>query len=142
VRHGLPAFGTYGQRVGGHLIDVGIPAGLLVLVLIAAPAVAEAAGVGVAYGSASVAVLAYGLWNSGYRQGATGQSLGKQALGIRLVAAGTGRPVGFGRAVGRQLAHLLDLLPLGVGYLWPLWDRQRQTFADKACATLVVQSEY
>jgi hypothetical protein len=60
-------------------------------------------------------------------------------LGIRLVSASTGQPVGFGRAVVRQLAHLLDALPLMVGYLRPLWDERRQTFADKMCGTLVVQ---
>ncbi|WP_219416869.1 RDD family protein [Pseudonocardia nigra] len=139
-RHG-PLPGTYGQRVGGHLIDVGIPLGLLALVLLAAPAAGAIEVVVVAYAAASATVVVYVLWNTGYRQGSTGQSLGKQALGVRLVAAATGQPVGFGRAVGRQLAHVLDLAPLGLGFLWPLWDERHQTFADKLCATLVVQTD-
>ena len=53
----------------------------------------------------------------------------------------SGEPVGFGRAIGRQIAHLLDGMPLGIGYLWPLWDERRQTFADKVCSTLVVQAD-
>jgi uncharacterized RDD family membrane protein YckC len=138
---GYPILATYGQRVGGFLIDVGIPGGLLVVVLIAALATRDVVVIGVVYPVATAVGLAFLLWNSGYRQGRSGQSLGKSALGTRLIAVGTGRPVGAARAVGRQVAHLLDGLPLGLGYLWPLWDEQRQTFADKVCSTLVVQAD-
>ena len=31
------------------------------------------------------------------------------------------------------------LLPLGLGYLWMLWDRRRQTWQDKLGGTLVVR---
>ncbi|MHA6796700.1 RDD family protein [Pseudonocardia bannensis] len=89
----------------------------------------------------SAAVFAFAVWNSGYRQGTTGQSIGKKVVGTRLLLATTGRPVGFGLAVGRQLAHVLDGLPFYLGYLWPIWDERRQTFADKVCNTLVVRAE-
>jgi hypothetical protein len=29
-------------------------------------------------------------------------------------------------------------MTLGVGFLWPLWDRKRQTFADKLMSTVSV----
>jgi uncharacterized RDD family membrane protein YckC len=141
ARYGFPLHATYGQRVGGFLIDIGIPGGLLAVVLIAALATRDVIVIGLVYPGSALVGLAFLLWNSGYRQGRTGQSLGKSVLGIRLVRDGTGEPVGFGRAVGRQVAHLLDGLPLGLGYLWPLWDEQRQTFADKVCSTLVVQAD-
>jgi uncharacterized RDD family membrane protein YckC len=137
AHHGFLA--TYGQRVGGYLIDVGIPAGLLAIVLIAALATRDIVVIGVVYPVAALVGLAFLLWNSGYRQGRSGQSLGKWALGTRLVSVHSGEPVGTARAFVRQIAHLLDGLPLGIGFLWPLWDEQRQTFADKACSTLVVQ---
>jgi uncharacterized RDD family membrane protein YckC len=140
ARYGL-LHATYGQRVGGFLIDIGIPGGLLAVVLIAALATRDVIVIGLVYPGSAIVGLGFLLWNSGYRQGRTGQSLGKSALGIRLVRAGTEEPVGVGRAVGRQVAHLLDGLPLGLGYLWPLWDEQRQTFADKVCSTLVVQAD-
>jgi RDD family len=60
---------------------------------------------------------------------------------VRLVAVATGKPVGFRRAVGRQIAHLFDAIPFLLGYAWPLWDEQKQTFADKMCRTLVVQAD-
>jgi hypothetical protein len=39
----------------------------------------------------------------------------------------------------RDFAHLLDVLSLGLGYLWPLWDARRQTFADKVVRSVVVR---
>lgn len=141
ARYGFPLFATYGQRVGGFLIDIGIPGGLLAVVLIAALATRDVVVIGLVYPGAALVGLAFLIWNSGYRQGRSGQSLGKSVLGTRLISVRSGEPVGFGRAFGRQVAHLIDAIPLGVGYLWPLWDEQRQTFADKMCSTLVVQAD-
>lgn len=72
-------------------------------------------------------------------QGRTGQSWGKRAVGIRLVGQHTGLPVGAGRSFVRELAHNLDGI-LYIGYLMPLWDAQRQTFADKVMTTIVVKA--
>jgi uncharacterized RDD family membrane protein YckC len=80
-------------------------------------------------------LLGFGLWNFGYLQGTTGQSLGRWVASTKLVGIETGQPVGFGRAVARQLCHVLEL---GIGFLWPLWDGKRQTFADKIIRTVVV----
>ncbi|MGH3974825.1 MAG: RDD family protein [Pseudonocardiaceae bacterium] len=77
-------------------------------------------------------------WNSCYRQGTTGQSVGRQGAGTKLVEMKTGQPIGFGRAVLRQLWHSLEFF---VGYLWPLWDANRQTFADKIAGTVVIRVE-
>jgi uncharacterized RDD family membrane protein YckC len=132
---------TYGQRVGGFLVDIGIPGGLLAVVLIAALATRDIAVIGIVYPAAALVGVAFLVWNSGYRQGRSGQSLGKSLLGTRLVCARSGEPVGVGRALGRQVAHLVDAIPLGAGFLRPLWDEHRQTFADKMCSTLVVQAD-
>lgn len=132
---------SFVRRAGAHLVDAGLPALALLVIARAlarfhhSPAPIALAGLGV------LAVLVFAVWNTGIRQGGTGQSLGKRATGIRLVGVVGGRPVGFGRAVLRQVAHLLDTLPLYLGYLWPLWDDARQTFADKVCATVVVRVE-
>lgn len=90
---------------------------------------------------ASVACVGFVIWNSGYRQGTTGQSIGKKVFGIKLVGAATGQPVGFWLAIGRLFAHLLDVVTYLIGFLWPLWDKQRQTLADKVCFTLVVRAD-
>lgn len=133
----LPA--SFVRRVAAHLIDVVLP-GLVVLVL-----VAGLARTGHRLPALGVLVLGFLAWllvllvNSGVRQGATGQTIGKRALGIRLVGVSTRQPVGPGRSVLRLVAHLLDTLPFLLGYLWPVWDERRQTFADKVCSTIVVR---
>ncbi len=84
------------------------------------------------------AFLGFLFWNQVYRQGRTGQSIGKSLLHLRLIGEESGAPVGVGRSFLRQIAHVLDSLPCYLGYLWPLWDDKRQTFADKICKTIVV----
>lgn len=83
-----------------------------------------------------LAALAFAIWNYGYRQGTTGSSIGKSVLKFAVVSERTGRPIGFWPSLGRQLAHLLDTVFCSIGYLWPLWDAKRQTFADKIMATV------
>lgn len=84
--------------------------------------------------------LATGLWvwNRVVRQGRTGQSLGKRALGLRLLSTSDGKPPGIGRALLRELAHALDAIAY-VGYLRPLWDHERRTFADELRGTRVIR---
>jgi uncharacterized RDD family membrane protein YckC len=78
------------------------------------------------------------------RKGAhNGQTLGKQATGIRIVRD-DGQRVTFGRAllregVGKQLLGIITLyIYLVVDYLWPLWDRENQALHDKIASTHVV----
>jgi Mce-associated membrane protein len=58
-----------------------------------------------------------------------GQSLGRAVFGITIVHRGT-CPVDPWRLLLRDLAHLLDTAPVILGWLWPLWDCRRRTFAD------------
>ena len=46
------------------------------------------------------------------------------------------RPASCGLML-RELAHLLDTAALFIGWLWPLWDRRRRTFADLLLRTEV-----
>jgi uncharacterized RDD family membrane protein YckC len=83
-------------------------------------------------------VLAYVVWNYGYRQGTTGSSIGKSIMKFKVVSEKTGQPIGFGMSIVRQIAHIVDGLVCYLGYLWPLWDAKRQTFADKIMSTVCV----
>jgi uncharacterized RDD family membrane protein YckC len=80
--------------------------------------------------------LAYFVWNYGYRQGSTGSSIGKSLLKFKVVSENTGKPIGFGLSVLRQIAHVVDAVILDIGYLFPLWTAKRQTLADKMMATV------
>jgi uncharacterized RDD family membrane protein YckC len=72
--------------------------------------------------------------------GRTGQTPGDAALAIRVVDLrdGTGRPLGYARALTRWAGSILSAIPIFVGYLWMLWDGERQTWHDKLAGSAVV----
>ena len=74
---------------------------------------------------------------------ASGQSLGKKGLGIRVADDPTGGPIGYGRAFGRYaiiFVFALFILPIVFDYLWPLWDRKNQALHDKVVGSVVVKA--
>ncbi len=70
--------------------------------------------------------------------GSSGQTLGKKAVGIRVINQDTGGPIGYGKAIGRYFARILSSFLCLLGYLWMLWDKEKQTWHDKLTNTLVV----
>lgn len=82
--------------------------------------------------------LAFLFWNYGLKQGKTGYSIGKGVLGIKVVKEADGQVLGTWFSIGRFFVHYLDQLACYIGYLWPLWDDKRQTFADKILSTIVI----
>jgi Mce-associated membrane protein len=66
----------------------------------------------------------------------TGWSLGRAFCGIAVLHR-DGETPGPWRLLLRDLAHLLDTASLLVGWLWPLWDSRRRTFADVLVGTEV-----
>ncbi len=71
------------------------------------------------------------LWNNVYRMGTTGQSLGRQFLGI-IVLDGQGRPIGVGRAFLREIiGRWISGLVCYIGYLNAFWDNRKQMWHDK-----------
>jgi Mce-associated membrane protein len=70
----------------------------------------------------------------------TGWSLGRALCGIAVVRR-DGSATGTWGLLVRDLAHLLDTAPLLVGWLWPLWDSRRRTFADMLVRTEVRRIE-
>mgnify|MGYP003914764965 CR=1 FL=1 len=84
-----------------------------------------------------LAYLGFYIWNIFIKQGHTGYTIGKGILGIKLISEQTGQPIGAGKAFLRQLCHILDGF-FYLGYLWPLWDAKKQTFADKIMTTIVI----
>jgi Mce-associated membrane protein len=65
-----------------------------------------------------------------------GWSLGRALFGLEVVRP-DGTAVGVGRLMSRELAHLLDTLSGCIGWLWPLWDPRKRTFADVLLRTEV-----
>jgi Mce-associated membrane protein len=70
----------------------------------------------------------------------SGWTLGRALMGIAVVRP-DGASAGLGRLLLRDLAHLLDTISVFVGWLWPLWDSRRRTFADLLLGTEVRRVE-
>lgn len=128
-----PPYANWGQRFLGTLVD-----GLVFLVPYILIIVGRDTSVLASIGG--LAFLGLAIWQL-IREGRTGQTVGKQALGIRLVRESDGQPLGVGMAFVRRIAHILDSLACYLGWLWPAWDAKRQTFADKICGTIVIRTQ-
>lgn len=71
--------------------------------------------------------------------GKTGQTWGSRIVGIKVIDNRTGLPIGFGRALGRTLFAGVFSGFFYLGYLWMLWDDQKQTWQDKVVNSAVVK---
>ena len=120
------------QRVGAAVLDTLIlivPSVILLLIL----------KQGALYQTLSTVVsLAYFTYFEG---GATGQTLGKKAIGIRVYDFREGGSIGYGRGLLRQFGKWLSAIPLGLGYFWMLWDKEKQCWQDKIAGSVVVPAD-
>ena len=90
---------------------------------------------GVAYGVGTLLSLAYYTYFEG---SASGQTVGKRALDIRVIDFRSGGPIGHGRAFIRWISRILSTIPCLLGYFWMLWDGEKQTWHDKLATSVVV----
>jgi uncharacterized RDD family membrane protein YckC len=118
---------TFGQRFVAALID-GVILFVVQFVLIIGTRAA-------AYGLGPLISLAYGIYFEG---SPSGQTIGKHAMNIRVIDADTGAPIGYGRAVIRAIMKYVSGFVCLLGYLWMLWDPNKQTWHDKVANSVVV----
>ena len=142
-------YAHWGKRVGAYLIDSLLLLPFYVVGMLFIPRyevyrdtgeTVRTGGQPILFALVMLLATAFALWNMVWKQGKTGQSIGKGVLGTKLVSEQTGQPLGPGMTFVRQLAHILDSLPCYLGFLWPLWDAKRQTFADKVMSSVVVDA--
>lgn len=127
------------SRVGATLLD-----GLILLIpLIIVGVVVGSDAAGVTYAITLLISLLYAPLLMARTGDDNGQTLGKQALGIR-VRHESGEPMTFGRGVlrdfvGKTVLGLTVIYTL-VDSLWPLWDKRNQALHDKIGSTRVVKA--
>ena len=145
-------YASWGRRAAAYLIDVvllylvNLPFSILALILDAA--------IGSSYGGSSSTGVFSTLWGCAWYLLAPtyfvlchtvgGQTLGKKALGIRVMRIADNRPPELGWSILRSLAHGFEsffaLCMVGwIGFLWPLWDPQKQALHDKIAGTIVIR---
>jgi uncharacterized RDD family membrane protein YckC len=66
-----------------------------------------------------------------------GGTLGKLALGLRIIRA-DGSPVPAGLAVGRYFAQWISAIILMIGYIMAAFDDQKRALHDRICETRVI----
>lgn len=87
-----------------------------------------------------VAAMVLGLvYLAAFDGGTRGATPGKRILGIRVVDAASGGPIGYRRAVVRRLGYVLGGLVLYVGWIWLIFDRRHQAWHDKMADSIVVR---
>ena len=92
--------------------------------------------------AAGVVLVTWYLWNLTYLVGRHGQSWGRKIAGIKVIN-NEGGPIGFWKALGRNLIELSISLPfLYLGFLWVIWDKRKQAWHDKLFRTYVVRGIY
>ena len=152
----------FGQRALAYLIDwaltlIGLIPVILGIILIAVaapselntdqfgntttsgdsnPGLAVVGGLLIALG----VLIAIGItiWNRVFKIGGAGQSVGKKVIGLYLLDDKTGQPVGAGMTFLREIVNGLVNQILYLGWLWMLWDADKQTLGDKAVHSSVV----
>jgi YVTN family beta-propeller protein len=139
------AYTSWIRRVGAFIIDQILWMILSVILGCIGGLIVGAAGgssrlEGIVQSILTLVVLAYGIWNWGYRQGRTGSSIGKSVLKFKVVSERDGQPIGFGLSVVRYFAHFLDAICY-IGYLLPLFTAKRQTIADMIMNTVCLPIE-
>jgi uncharacterized RDD family membrane protein YckC len=88
-------------------------------------------------GDAIVIVIGIGYYT--YLEGGdTGQTLGKRAMQIRVVDLDDGGPIGYSRGFVRYIGRIISAIVLYLGYLWMLWDQEKQCWHDKFASCVVV----
>jgi uncharacterized RDD family membrane protein YckC len=99
---------------------------------------------GAIIGLCVIAGIIFAIWNTIYRMGKTGQSLGRKFLNIAVLDE-YGKPIGFGRAFLREvIGRWISGLICYIGYLSAFWDKKRQMWHDKiaSCYVYNVSDDY
>lgn len=84
-----------------------------------------------------ILIVSYEVYFWVHRDGATP---GKKLLAIKIVRENN-LPITYPLALGRYFARFLSYFLFGLGFLWIIWDKNKQTWHDKIVKTLVVQTD-
>jgi uncharacterized RDD family membrane protein YckC len=61
-------------------------------------------------------------------------------LGVKVVCQRTLQPIGYGRSIGRFFGQYISTWIFYLGYLWMLWDKDKQTWHDKMVNSIVIRT--
>ena len=68
-----------------------------------------------------------------------GQTPGKMVMGIKIVST-DGGPLTLGKAFVRWIGYIISTVVFCLGFLWIIWDKEKQGWHDKIAGTYVVKA--
>jgi uncharacterized RDD family membrane protein YckC len=71
-------------------------------------------------------------------EGGPGQTLGKKALGLRVVTS-SGERIGYLKALARYIGKIISGMILCVGFIMAAFDSEKRTLHDRMCNTRVIK---
>lgn len=146
-------YASAGQRLIAYIIDniiIGFVIGIFYFIGIVAIAGgatvnentgAVSAGPGAGIG---MLILLFGflvgfLWKP-FFWSRSGQTPAYKILGMKVVRARDGGPISFGTAILRLIGYAVSSFILYLGFIWILFDNQKQGWHDKLANTVVIQA--
>jgi uncharacterized RDD family membrane protein YckC len=130
-------------RLVAYIIDVIILAIVdgIIQAIFVAPAMNPNAG----GGAAALAAIGYILvliWTFGYLiffWTSSGATPGKMIMGLKVVTVEGGK-LTIGKAVLRIIGYFVSAIIVYLGFLWVIWDKDKQGWHDKIAGTYVVKA--
>lgn len=129
-------YGGFVERLFAYIIDgviIGVAAGVLTGIATAT----ESLGLSIL---ASLIVIVGSIGYFVYFWGTTGQTIGKKVLGLKVVGPnGEQNGIGYGTAFLRLIGYSVSGFLFYLGFLWIIWDPNKQGFHDKIAKTHVIK---
>lgn len=121
----------FGRRFVQYVIDA---------ILIGIVAAAVAAALSMSQNGRSGVSLLFLIVYFTALEGARSQTIGMQVMGLKVVDARTGGAIDYSRAFIRSLGRIVASILCALGYLWVIWDKEKQGWHDKIATTYVVRA--
>ena len=138
---------SWGRRLAALLVDVIVLVVAISVALVAAGMPADELRDRVENGETLLIIVLFLIPEAIYYTwmvGSRSQTVGKMALGIKVVDAESRAPIGYLRAFRRWLStaalRALFWIPAIVDHLWPLRDPRNQALHDKFARSVVVRT--
>ena len=90
-------------------------------------------------GARDVSYLVWIVYSAVLESSPQGATYGKRLMGIRVIAE-SGEQISWVRAGGRNLAKILSMVPLGLGFVWMLFSKDEQAWHDMLARTYVTRT--
>lgn len=140
LNKGVGRLASPGKRLGAYFLDILVPAVALILIFgitVAGATTGTEAGIGVGVLLGIVLFLGYIVW--ALILFAKGVTPGKKLLGMRVIKEdGTGAGL-FTMLIREWIGKAISGMIFSLGFLWILFDRDKQGWHDKLMSRYVVQ---